>query len=61
MWGRLDPDFMKNINNEFICLVITVMHFSLKMWFTGEYCKPDHFRRSIEKYNHHGPNTGGKD
>ena len=61
MRGRLDQDFMKNINKEFICLVASVMQFSLKMWSTGKYRKPDRFRGTIEKCNHHGPNTGGKD
>jgi len=59
MRGRLNHDFITNINKQFICLIVTVMQYCLKSWSTGAYINQDRFRGITPKSEQSAPRQGG--
>ncbi len=41
--GTKNPDFVKAITPQFICLICTVMYHCLSQWTTGRFVKPMEF------------------
>jgi hypothetical protein len=50
MRGIRDPDFIDEINREFVCLVCASIQHCLKAWRTGVYIKPPDFRYTNSPY-----------